>query len=316
MDMDDGSLTTQETRIVEILYEDWRELLRCTAIDQAMERAGEQFSHASRVRIAKFLLGDAKADALMRWEPAVYVPTNPEKLVARRILRGWHQRSVVPQPGDGDSEGFALSANRVAEAFETLAWLGLLQKTGGRYRLAANYASFVRGLGFYFHEVVLPARSERFNTNCAPDFFIMTHPRTRQRFLERAAGGNPPIGVSEGMSEKMTNALRGVTTAAARPLLESASYEDEFAILNDACAWSDEAIRIVMDRGRLAEVTPAGTWYLLGGGCGVNNLFRSEEAFRAWVEDHPQFKGRAAGPLADILTKSIAGSGFGVQVLS
>src|SRR5260370_2893869 len=99
MEMDYCSLRTPEIRIVQILYEDWRDLLRCTAIDQAMERAGEPFSHASRVRIAKFLLGDAKADALMRWEPAVYVSTNPEKLVARRILRGWRQRSEVPQPG-------------------------------------------------------------------------------------------------------------------------------------------------------------------------------------------------------------------------
>jgi hypothetical protein len=30
--MDYRSLTTQETRIVEILYDDWQDLLRCSAI--------------------------------------------------------------------------------------------------------------------------------------------------------------------------------------------------------------------------------------------------------------------------------------------
>ena len=299
--MDYRSLTTQETRIVEILYDDWQDLLRCTGIDQAMERAGEPFSHASRVRVAEFLLGDSKADTLMRWEPAVYVLTNMEKLLARRILGGWRQHQAVLQPGDRESERLALDADRVGEAFETLALIGFLRKTNEGYQLAADHARLLRGLGFYFHDVVLPARGERFNTNCAADFFIMTHPSTRQRLLNLATGGNPPVGISEGMSEKMINALRSATTSAARPLSESASYQDELAILNDACAWSDEPIRIVMDHGRLAEVTPDNTWYLLGGGCGVNNLFQSEEALRAWVKEFPQFSDRQAGHVSDLV---------------
>ncbi len=33
-------LTGEESVIVGILYDDWRDLWRCTTIDQAMERAG------------------------------------------------------------------------------------------------------------------------------------------------------------------------------------------------------------------------------------------------------------------------------------
>jgi hypothetical protein len=158
-----------------------------------------------------------------------------------------------------------LDADRISEAFETLAWLGFLLKRNHAYELAQGYARFLNGVGFYFHEVVLPARNERFNTNCAPDFFIMTHPPSRQRLLKSVAGGNLPIGVSEGMSPRMLEAVRGLTLDA-RPLTESGSFGNERAILKDACGWSDEPIRIVMDRGRLAEVTPASTWYLRGGG--------------------------------------------------
>jgi hypothetical protein len=70
------------------------------------------------------------------------------------------------------------------------------------------------------------------------------------------------------MSQKMLDALRGRAASAARPLSESACYGDERAILNDACGWSDEPIKVVMDHGRLAEVTLGTTWYLLGGGWG------------------------------------------------
>ena len=75
-------LTAEETRVVELLCDDWRDVLRCTTIDQAMERACTPFSHAQRLRIAEFLLRDPQADALMRWHPTAYVLTNKEKLIA------------------------------------------------------------------------------------------------------------------------------------------------------------------------------------------------------------------------------------------
>jgi len=128
-----------------------------------------------------------------------------------------------------------LDGGRALQAFETLTWLGLLQKTTNGYQLAQDHARFLEGLGFYFHEVVLTARNERFNTNCAPDFFIMTNPSTRQRLLERVAPAVQTLTVTEGMSQKMLDALRGGAASAARPLSESAFYGDERAILNDAC---------------------------------------------------------------------------------
>jgi hypothetical protein len=52
-----------------------------------------------------------------------------------------------------------------------------------------------------------------------------------------------------------------------------------------------------MDQGTLVDVKPETTCYLLGGGLGVSNLFRSEEAMRGWLTEHPQFTGREAGAL-------------------
>jgi hypothetical protein len=302
--MQHNPLTAEETRVVELLWDDWRDVLRCTSIDQAMERAGTTFSHAQRLRIAKFLLRDPQADPLMRWQPTTYVLTNQEKLIARRILRLRREGAAVPQPDKASRDIFGLDDENVLQAFETLRWLGFLQKTDDAYQLAQDYARFLQGLGFYFHEVSLSARKERFNTNCAPDFFIMTNSSMRQRLLERvAAGPDRPITVDEGMTEKMVVALRGGASSTARPLSQSAFYGNERAILNDACGWSDEPITVVMDHGRLAEVTPDSTRYLLGGGCGMNNLFSSEAALRAWLSDHPQFNGRQAGPLAEVLAQ-------------
>ena len=64
----------------------------------------------------------------------------------------------------------------------------------------------------------------------------------------------------------MLDAIRGANRASARALQDSAFYGAERAILNDAFGWSDEPITLVMDHGKLVEITPDTTWYLLGGG--------------------------------------------------
>jgi hypothetical protein len=258
------SLTAEETRVVEVLLGDWRDLLRCTAIHQAMERVGIPFSHASRLRISEFLIGDAAASGLMRWAPSIYVLTNDEKLIARREVRLWREGARIPHPGEDEWRKSGRGAKQIEGAFEALAWLGFMRKTAGRYELADNPESFLKGLGFYFHEVVLMARDERFNTNCAPDFFIMTCSPVRERFNRPSQVASSTT--AEGMSEKMVNAVRGVNTSGARALRDHGFYGAERAILNDACGWSDEAIQVVIDHGKLIDVKPETTWYLLGGG--------------------------------------------------
>src|SRR5882724_8800944 len=130
------SLTAEETRVVEVLLGDWRDLLRCTAIHQAMERVGVPFSYESRLRIAEFLIGDAAASDLMRWAPSIYVLTNDEKLIARRALRLWREGAPIPQPGEDEWRKSGRGGEQIEDAFEALAWLGFMRKTGGRYELA------------------------------------------------------------------------------------------------------------------------------------------------------------------------------------
>jgi hypothetical protein len=123
------SLTAEETRVVEILLGDWRDLLQCTAIDQAMERVGISFSYASRFRIAQFLIGDAAASGLMRWAPSAYVLTNDEKLIARHAVRVWRQNRPIPQPDEDEWRKADRNADQIEHAFQMLAWLGFMRKT-------------------------------------------------------------------------------------------------------------------------------------------------------------------------------------------
>jgi len=145
-----------------------------------------------------------------------------------------------------------------------MSWLGFMRKAGDRYELGDNPESFLKGLGLYLHEVVLTARDERFNTNCAPDFFIMTCLPVRERFNRPSQLASATAG--EGISDKMVNAVRGVNTSGVRALRDHGFYGAERAILNDACGWSDEAIQVVMDHGKIVNLKPETTWYLLGGG--------------------------------------------------
>jgi hypothetical protein len=65
-EMTEPRMTTEELRVVEVLFEDWKNLLRRTAHQSGMERVGGPFSHVRRLRLAEFALRDTAAgsDAL------------------------------------------------------------------------------------------------------------------------------------------------------------------------------------------------------------------------------------------------------------
>lgn len=256
-------LAPKEQKAVQVLLQDWRDILRCTTIDQALERVGVPFSHERRLAISTLLLESTEIQEAMRWHPATYILTNDEKLIARALLR--HEKNSQPQPAAADlAQALSLPEERVQEGLAALAWVGFLHKAGGEeVRLAPDYRQFLTGLGLYYHEVALES-GERFNTNCALDFFLMVHRPTRQKILDALwEGALPEVSSHMGMSAKMVAAIR--KTAQTQPWQER-MYEDQRATLNDTCGFSAERIHIVVDKGRLREVSPENTWYLRGGG--------------------------------------------------
>lgn len=255
-------LSPKEQEAVHVLLQDWRDILRCTTIDQALERVGVPFSHERRLAISTLLLESTEIQEAMRWHPATYILTNEEKLVARALLT--HEQHSQPLPAAVDiAQALSLSEQRVQEGLAALAWVGFLHKAKEEVRLAPDYRRFLTGLGLYYHEVVL-ASGERFNTNCALDFFLMVHRPTRQKILDALReGALPEVSSHMGMSAKMVAAIR--KTAQTQPWQERL-YEDQQATLYDTCGFSAERIRIVVERGQLRELSPESTWYLRGGG--------------------------------------------------
>jgi len=118
MKMRSRALTAVESRIVGILYDDWRDLLRCTTIDQASRASGRAIFACSKTPILRFLLTSARAASLMRWEPAVYVLTNDEKLFARLILRTEPPLDLIPDPEDLRAHGIDSSSAGISQALE------------------------------------------------------------------------------------------------------------------------------------------------------------------------------------------------------
>lgn len=182
-------------------------------------------------------------------------------------LDGGHCARLAEKGVDwiGDQALRMLLAAKLEDTLETLLWLGFLVTRRGSHGLAEDHERFLDGLGFNFHEVVLPERGERFNTNCAPDFFILTHRRTRERALSQLRARALPEMTGTGMSQKMVDALREVAAAGAGTLGGASFHEGERAVLNDACGWSDAPIRVIMEYGALRELEPETTWYLRGG---------------------------------------------------
>jgi len=256
-------LSLKEQEAVQVLLQDWQDILRCTTIDQALERAGISFTHEGRMAIAAFLLENAEVREAMRWHPATYVLTNDEKLIARVLLR--HEQYSQPLPAAADiAQALFLSEERAWEGLAALTWVGFLHKTEEqKVHLSPDYRQFLTGLGLYYHEVVLES-GERFNTNCALDFFIMVHRPTRQKILGALKEGTlPEVSSQTGMSAKMVAAIQ---KAAKTQTWQETMYEDQRATLNDACGFSADRIRIAVEKGRLREVSPESTWYVRGGG--------------------------------------------------
>src|SRR5262249_17658279 len=245
-----------------VLLHDWQDILRCTTIDQALERVGVPFRHARRLAFAASLLESPEIQEAMRWHPATYILTNDEKLLARALLR--HAQHSQPLLTAADiAQALSSAEETVREGLAALAWVGFLQADGEEVQLAPDDRSFLSGLGFYYHEVILE-NGERFNANCALDFFIMVHRPTRQKILDALREGRlPEVASPMGMSAKMVAAIQ---QAAKVQAWSGVMYEDRRATPNDTCGFSAERIRIVVEKGQLHEVAPESTWYLRGGG--------------------------------------------------
>jgi len=255
-------LSSPEREAVHVLLHDWQDIFRCTTIDQALERAGVPVSHERRLVIATSLLESAEIQEAMRWQPATYILTNEEKLIARVLLR--REQHSQPLPAAADiAQALSLAEEKVRDGLAALAWVGFLKVEGEEVQLAPDYRSFLSGLGFYYHEVVLE-KGERFNTNCALDVFTMVHRPTRQKILVALREGTlPEVSFQLGMSAKMVAAIQEATRTQTWP---ETMYEEQRATLNDACGFSAERIRMVVERGQLRELSPESTWYLRGGG--------------------------------------------------
>ncbi len=186
-------MTTTEEQVVGFLAAEWREGLRITTIPQALNRLGLPGDEDSRWRVARRLerawrgrLGlrrlwrglrelrtldrkgvAAKIRGLARlstlagearaWNPAVYILSNDEKLVARLILHAGR----VPPAEDIDLR-LGLGMGEAELALRTLTRLSFLVADGAWYRLAADSRRFLEGLGFNFHTVTLEG-GEQFN---------------------------------------------------------------------------------------------------------------------------------------------------------
>ncbi|MDQ7851070.1 MAG: hypothetical protein RB148_12435 [Armatimonadota bacterium] len=183
-----------EEKVVGFLVDQWREGLRITTVPQALAALGIPDDEEMRVRIGRRLeqiwrrrlgpfglwrglrwlrrpSGWRRAKAMLpairrlpslvaevrAWNPAVYILSNGEKLIARHILLA----GKVPSPEEiGTALG--LSGKAVETGLRLLRRLGFLVGEQGSYRLAPAHARLLEGLGFNSHTVTLEG-GEQFN---------------------------------------------------------------------------------------------------------------------------------------------------------
>ncbi len=203
-------------RIVAFVQSEWRTGLRLTTVAQAMSALGlpdddevrwqvgrkldRDWQQHRRVsgffrgipwltgknlgRLLRFLPGVLFGfPRLLReareWNPAVYILTEDEKLIARHILLGDKASRPVPSAA-AMATALSLPADTVARGLAMLARLGFVAPLNGGYALASDYRRFLRGLGFNFHTIALSS-GEVFNVPCAIDFMLLVSSRYADR---------------------------------------------------------------------------------------------------------------------------------------
>lgn len=182
-----------ESRIVKFLMHEWQEGLRITTVPQAMMRLGlpddEELRYRAGRRLERIwrrrlglrglwrglrglrsanrrkarpwatslrrlpsLLGEARS-----WNPAVYILSNDEKLIARLIRNTGRVPSLEEIAAVLD-----LDRSTVERGLRMLTNVGFLAARAGGYQLAAGHQHLLEGLGFNFHTVTLE-NGEQFN---------------------------------------------------------------------------------------------------------------------------------------------------------
>lgn len=186
-------MSTVEEMVIAFLVAEWQEGLRITTVPQAMARLGlpddeearwqvgqrlgrawrrrlglrglwrglRWLRLADRHKVRAWLPSLGRIPSLVAeardWNPAVYILSNDEKLIARHIL---HAGRVLSP----DEIAAALNLDRatVEASLRMLARLSFLTGEEGRYCLAPGHRHLLEGLGFNFHTVTLEG-GEQFN---------------------------------------------------------------------------------------------------------------------------------------------------------
>lgn len=185
-------------RIVAFVQSEWRTGLRLTTIAQAMGALGLPDDDEVRWQVGRILdrdwqqhrrvsgffrgvlwLTGKNLGRLLRflpdvlfgfprllretreWNPAVYILTEDEKLIARHILLA--DKASRPMPSAAAIvTALSLPVDTVARGLAMLARLGFLASSNSGYTLARDHERFSRGLGFNFHTIALSS-GEVFN---------------------------------------------------------------------------------------------------------------------------------------------------------
>jgi hypothetical protein len=99
---------------------------------------------------------------IKQWNPASFILTNDEKLVARYILCVRGDAGRLPRRSE-ITDALGLDDTRTRGALRMLDRLGFITlDAGDRYRLAPDHSTLLQGLGFSFHTVTLQD-GEQFN---------------------------------------------------------------------------------------------------------------------------------------------------------
>jgi len=85
--------------------------------------------------------------------------------------------------------------------------------------------------------------------------------------------------------------------------LVSGKLAEEKVTIDDSSPEGTSRIHLVFDKAKLVTADPKSTVFFAGGGWGVINFFRSEEALNQWLVRYPELKDKPRGTIEQSLAE-------------
>jgi len=262
-----AQLTASQQKVVDYLVADWDQPTHVTSISLAMSAVGGDWNGNDRYAIGTHLRDHPEVHRVLRRFGWETVTLDPHEKQIARLLSR-AERETKPAPSVNElAQALERQPEAIASGLRMLEWFGITRKD-----------ATAGGVGYRM------ATPRYLNWESAARITFVSH----RVHVE----GQHPF---------------EVFCAIDFLALIHTTLQDKKVTVEDSSLYSGRPVRVEFENGKVAKAQPPTARVFHGGGCGLNNLFRSEEEASTWQATHPELADRKSYSIQEYMDKLRSG---------